>query len=43
MRRDGREQATTARPAIGKLPEMLRRRSLLSVRAYDADARLIQS
>lgn len=36
-----REQATTARPGVGEMPEMLRRRSLLSVRAYDADAWLV--
>lgn len=36
-----REQGTTARPGAGEIPEMLARRLLLSVRAYDADAWLV--
>jgi hypothetical protein len=35
-----REDAVTARPAVGEIPEMLRRRTL-SIRAYDAQAMLV--
>jgi len=36
-----RENATTARPQVGEIPEMLRKRALLSVRAYNGEGWLI--